>query len=240
MSPLPTNQHLPRRSRRLQHGVSHSGQICPLHHACNTCPRGPKDQNQRSRFSRDAPFTMLATPVCPFGPADRHLRDASFTWQHLPCCPGDRHPEMLIHLATPAMLSRRLASQRCLIHLATPAMLSRRQAPRDASFTWQHLPCGPGKQTTQQPLQRFPLYWQHVNTCPRGPEYQTTEQSLLRFPIHLETPVREVLETKPQSRLSRDVCIFTRYLPPAHASDFKQNKKNPSRQDKRQQQRNLG
>ena len=126
-------------------------------------------------------------------------------------------------------------------------MLSRKQAPRDASFTWQHLPRGPGDRhptdapftwqhlpccpgqqtrlTTQQPLQRFPLYWQHVNTCPRGPEYQTTEQSLLRFPIHLETPVHEVQETKPKSRLSRDVCILTRYLLPAHASDFKQNKK---------------
>ena len=152
MSPLPTNQHLPRRSRKLQHRVSHSGQICPLRNTCSTCPRGPKDQNQGVGF-----------PEIPPSPCWQHLLSAHLAQQtgtsEMPHSPSNTchvvqetgTQRCLIHLATPAMLSRRLAPKRCLIHLATPAMLSRRQAPRDAPFTWQHLPRGPGDRHPEMP-----------------------------------------------------------------------------------------
>ena len=107
MSPLPTNQHLPRRSRRLQHGVSHSGQICPLHHACNTCPRGPKDQNQGVGF-----------PEMPPSPCWQHLS------VHLAQQTGTS--EMPHSPGNTCHVVQKTGTQRCLVHLATPAMWSRR------------------------------------------------------------------------------------------------------------------
>ena len=110
MPPLPTNQHLPMRSRRVKHRpgtldryAPFTNQPTPAHEVQETTaqsvtlwtdmppsscmqhlPMWSKRPKPRSRFSRNAPFTMLATPVRPCGPADRHPRDAPFTWQHLP------------------------------------------------------------------------------------------------------------------------------------------------------------
>ena len=161
MSPLPTNQHLPRRSRKLQHRVSHSGQICPLRHTCSTCPRGPKDQNQGVGF-----------PEMPPSPCWQHLLSAHLAQQtgtpDMPHSPGNTchvvqetgTPEMPHSPSNTCHVVQETGTQRCLIHLATPAMLSRRQAPRDAPFTWEHLPRGPGDRHPEMP--RSPGNTYHV------------------------------------------------------------------------------